>query len=98
TLLFLLLLLLLRYIDNFEEVANPGRVLPENDPTWKAGGTTLQGYSSQHFTTADPIKVDSSKKVELLLRLVAREDETDLVFPKDRCKPLSTLCPPAVPE
>ena len=56
----------------FGEVVNPGRVLPENDPTWKAGGTTLQGYSSQHFTTADPIKVDSSKKVELLLRLVAR--------------------------
>ena len=51
---------------------DPGRILPENDPTWKAGGTTLQGYSSQHFTTADPIKVDSSKKVELLLRLVAR--------------------------
>ena len=58
----------------FGEVVNPGRVLPENDPTWKAGGTTLQGYSSQHFTTADPIKVDSSKKVELLLRLVARYD------------------------
>ena len=56
----------------FDEVVNPGRVLPENDPRWKAGGTTLQGYSSQHFTTADPIKVDSSKKVELLLRLVAR--------------------------
>ena len=58
----------------FGEVVNHGRVLPENDPTWKAGGTTLQGYSSQHFTTADPIKVDSSKKVELLLRLVARYD------------------------
>ena len=56
----------------FAEVVDPGRVLPENDPAWKAGGTTLQGYSSQHFTTADPIKVDSSKKVELLLRLVAR--------------------------
>ncbi|KAM7441295.1 hypothetical protein ABFA07_009587 [Porites harrisoni] len=82
----------------FDEVVNPGRVLPENDPTWKAGGTTLQGYSSQHFTTADSIKVDSSKKVELLLRLVAREDETDLVFPKEDFKPLSTLCPPAVPE
>ena len=54
------------------EVVNTGHVLPENDPTWKAGGTTLQGYSSQYFTTADPIKVDSSKKVELLLRLVAR--------------------------
>lgn len=27
-----------------------------------------------------------------------REDETDVVFPKDECKPLSTLCPPAVPE
>ena len=56
----------------FAEVVDPGCVLPENDPAWKAGGTTLQGYSSQHFTTADPIKVDSSKKVELLLRLVAR--------------------------
>ena len=62
------------YIARFDEIANPGRVLPENDPTWKAGGTTLQGYSSQHFTIADPIKVDSSKKVELLLRLVARYD------------------------
>ena len=27
-----------------------------------------------------------------------REDETDVVFPKDECKPLSTLSPPAVPE
>ena len=27
-----------------------------------------------------------------------REDETDVVFPKDECKPLSTLYPPAVPE
>ena len=29
---------------------------------------------------------------------IFREDETDLVFPKEDFKPLSTLCPPAVPE
>ena len=49
-----------------------GRVLTENDPLWRAGGTTLQGYSTQHFVAADPIKVDHTKKVELVLRLVAR--------------------------
>ena len=48
------------------------RVLNENDPAWKAGGTTLQGYSTQQFVAADPIKVDHSKKIELVLRLVAR--------------------------
>ncbi|KAM7441301.1 hypothetical protein ABFA07_009593 [Porites harrisoni] len=67
-------------------------------PRWKAGGTTLQGPSTQRFTIVDRIKDEASKRVELLLRLVAREDETDVVFPKDECKPLSTLCPPAVPE
>ncbi|KAJ7365101.1 hypothetical protein OS493_007749 [Desmophyllum pertusum] len=71
----------------------------EPDPAWRAGGTTLQGYSSQQFMTADPIKVDHSKKVELVVRLVAREDEGDfVVFPKGEFKPLSTLHPPAVPE
>jgi len=74
-----------------------GRVV-EPDPAWRAGGTTLQGYSTQQFVPAEPIKVDPSRKVELVLRLVAREDEDDLVFPKDECKPLSTLCPPPVPE
>ena len=44
----------------------------EPDPAWRAGGTTLQGYSAQQFMTADPIKVDPSRKVELVLRLVAR--------------------------
>lgn len=44
----------------------------ENDPTWRAGGTTLQGYSTQQFMTAEPIKVDPSRKVELVLRLVTR--------------------------
>lgn len=48
-----------------------GRVT-EPDPTWRAGGTTLQGYSTQQFMTAEPIKVDPSRKVELVLRLVAR--------------------------
>ena len=41
--------------------------------------------------------------VKVLCRLmcsvaVFREDEDDLEFPKDECKPLSTLCPPPVPE
>ena len=49
-----------------------GLVLNENDPLWRAGGTTLQGHSTQHFVPADPIKVDYTKKVELVLRLVAR--------------------------
>ncbi|XP_078365748.1 uncharacterized protein LOC144649993 isoform X2 [Oculina patagonica] len=83
--------------ENEYEVQDPGRVT-EHDPAWRAGGTTLQGHSTQQFTEADPIKVDPSRKVELVLRLVAREDEKDLVFPKDECKPLSTLYPPAVPE
>ena len=48
-----------------------GRVT-ERDPAWRAGGTTLQGYSTQQFMTAEPIKVDPSRKVELVLRLVAR--------------------------
>jgi len=74
-----------------------GRVT-EPDPAWRAGGTTLQGYSTQQFMIAQPIKVDPSRRVELVLRLVAREDEEDLIFPNDECKPLSTLYPPAVPE
>jgi len=44
----------------------------EPNPAWRAGGTTLQGYSTQQFVTAEPIKVDPSRKVELVLRLVAR--------------------------
>ena len=54
-----------------------GRVLNENDPSWRAGGTTLQGHSTQHFVPADPIKVDHTKKVELVLRLVARYQVED---------------------
>ena len=49
-----------------------GARVVEPDPAWKAGGTTLQGYSTQQFMTAQPINVDHSKKVELVLRLVAR--------------------------
>ena len=30
--------------------------------------------------------------------VVLREDEEGLIFPKDECKPLSTLIPPAVQE
>ncbi|XP_067054528.1 uncharacterized protein [Acropora muricata] len=75
------------------------RVLTTNDPLWRAGGTTLQGDSFQHFEpTDDPITADPSKKVELVLRLVAREDEPDVKFPTDPCTPLSTLIPPPVPE
>ena len=48
-----------------------GRVT-ERDPAWRAGGTTLQGYSPQQFMKAEPIKVDPSRMVELVLRLVAR--------------------------
>ncbi|XP_022805084.1 uncharacterized protein LOC111342282 isoform X2 [Stylophora pistillata] len=70
----------------------------ERDPAWRSGGTTLQGHSTQQFTTAEPIKVDHSRKVELVLRLVARDGEEDLVFPEGECKPLSTLTPPAVQE
>ncbi|XP_068699809.1 uncharacterized protein [Montipora foliosa] len=74
------------------------RFLPEADQLWKAGATTLQGHSTQDFVPAEPIQVDPSKKVILMLRLVARDDETDLIFPKDECTPLSTLYPPALPE
>ncbi|PFX33104.1 hypothetical protein AWC38_SpisGene2034 [Stylophora pistillata] len=70
----------------------------ERDPAWRSGGTTLQGHSTQQFTMAEPIKVDHSRKVELVLRLVARDGEEDLVFPKGECKPLSTLTPPPVQE
>ncbi|XP_068699735.1 uncharacterized protein [Montipora foliosa] len=78
--------------------SSQGCVLTGKDPSWRTGGTTLQGHSTQHFVAADPINVDQSKKVELLLRLVAREDETDLEFPNDECTPLSTLYPSTVPE
>ncbi|XP_074617359.1 uncharacterized protein LOC141876578 isoform X2 [Acropora palmata] len=75
------------------------RVLSTNDPLWKPGGTTLQGHSYQRFEpTNDPITADPSKKVLLMLRLVAREDEPDVKFPTDPCTPLSTLRPPPVPE
>jgi len=50
------------------------------DPAWRAGGTTLQGYSTQQFMTAEPIKVDHSRKVELVLRLVARYYKIVKVF------------------
>ena len=44
----------------------------EPDPAWRSGGTTLQGHSTQQFTTAEPIRVDHSQRVELVLRLVVR--------------------------
>ena len=44
----------------------------EPDPSWRSGGTTLQVHSTQQFVTAEPIKVDPSRKVEIVLRLVAR--------------------------
>ena len=44
----------------------------ESDPEWRSGGTTLQGQSTQRFIKAEPIRVDPSKKIELVLRLVAR--------------------------
>ena len=57
---------------SMHEQGGHARILNENDPAWKAGGTTLQGHSTQQFMTANPIKVDHSKKIELVLRLVAR--------------------------
>ena len=51
--------------------ANPVNVV-ESDPEWRSGGTTLQGQSTQQFIPAEPIRVDPSKKIELVLRLVAR--------------------------
>lgn len=87
-----------RYVDWPEaQAARPVNVV-EPDPAWRAGATTLQGHSTQQFVTAEPIMVDPSRKVELVLRLVAREGEEVLEFPKDECKPLSTLIPPAVQE
>ena len=44
----------------------------EPDPAWRAGATTLQGDSTQQFVAAEPMTVDPSRKVELVLRLVAR--------------------------
>ncbi|KAK2556818.1 hypothetical protein P5673_021027, partial [Acropora cervicornis] len=80
-------------------IGESSRVLTTNDPLWRAGGTTLQGHSYQLFEpTTDPITADPSKKVELVLRLVAREDEPDVKFPTGLCTPLSTLRPPPVPE
>ena len=46
--------------------------IDQPDPAWRAGGTTLQGHSTQQFMPAEPIKVDPTMKVELVLRLVAR--------------------------
>ncbi|XP_067054537.1 uncharacterized protein [Acropora muricata] len=80
-------------------IIQSSRVLTTNDPSWRAGGTTLQGHSYQLFEpTTDPITADPSKKVELVLRLVAREDEPDVKLPTGLCTPLSTLRPPPVPE
>ncbi|XP_022804931.1 uncharacterized protein LOC111342140 isoform X2 [Stylophora pistillata] len=82
-----------------EEHSKANRVnVVESDPEWRSGGTTLQGHSTQRFITAEPIKVDPSRKVELVLRLVAREGEKGLKFPEGKCTPLSTLIPPAVQE
>lgn len=77
--------------------SEPANVV-EPDPAWRAGATTLQGDSTQQFVAAEPMTVDPSRKVELVLRLVAREGEEVLEFPEDECKPLSTLTPPAVQE
>jgi len=83
--------------DIFERASS--RVLTTKDPLWRAGGTTLQGHSYQLFEPTDEtITPDPFKKVELVLRLVAREDEPDVKFPTDPCTPLSTLRPPPVPE
>lgn len=82
-----------------EEHSRANRVnVVESDPEWRSGGTTLQGHSTQRFITAEPIEVDPSRKVELVLRLVAREGEKGLKFPEGKCTPLSTLIPPAVQE
>ena len=72
TVLYILLLLdLLGFKE--EEVYEANRVnVVESDPEWRSGGTTLQGQSTQRFITAEPIRVDPSKKIELVLRLVAR--------------------------
>ena len=68
------ILLLLDFVGFKEEEgyeANRLNVV-ESDPEWRSGGTTLQGQSTQRFITAEPIRVDPSKKIELVLRLVAR--------------------------
>ncbi|CAH3041645.1 unnamed protein product [Pocillopora meandrina] len=89
----------LRQVAATVEWAQSSRVnVVERDPAWRAGATTLQGHSTQRFISAEPMEVDPSRKVELVLRLVVREGEEILEFPKDLCKPLSTLTPPAVQE
>ena len=70
----LYILLLLDFVGFKEEEgyeANRVNVV-ESDPEWRSGGTTLQGQSTQQFIPAEPIRVDPSKKIELVLRLVAR--------------------------
>ncbi|PFX12649.1 hypothetical protein AWC38_SpisGene23356 [Stylophora pistillata] len=84
-------------VERWSQGSEPANVV-EPDPAWRAGATTLQGDSTQQFVAAEPMTVDPSRKVELVLRLVAREGEEVLEFPKDECKPLSTLTPPAVQE
>ena len=72
TVLYILLLLdLLGFKEEEGYEANRVNVV-ESDPEWRSGGTTLQGQSTQRFITAEPIRVDPSKKIELVLRLVAR--------------------------
>ncbi|RMX44973.1 hypothetical protein pdam_00017372, partial [Pocillopora damicornis] len=98
TVLYILFLLdLLGFKDEEGYKANHVNVV-ESDPEWRSGGTTLQGQSTQRFIKAEPIRVDPSKKIELVLRLVAREGEEGLKFPEGKCTPLSTLIPPAVQE
>ncbi|KAJ7365099.1 hypothetical protein OS493_007747 [Desmophyllum pertusum] len=45
----------------------------EPDPAWESGRDDVTRLQYTKFMTADPIKVDHSKKVELVVRLVARE-------------------------
>ena len=60
-----------------------------------------QNYKVQNYSTIalKPICLNKSTLLKYsFFFFVFREDETDLVFPKDEFQPLSTLYPPAVPE
>lgn len=55
-----------------QEIPHEPRIIAEPDPAWRSGATTLQGQSSQQFVTAEPLKLELSAKVVIVVRLVAR--------------------------
>ena len=68
------------------------RSLSSAQSDWVAGGTTLQGESSQQFRTAKVLKVDESKAVRMSVRLVGLGSD-QLTRREEATVAMSTLRP-----